>query len=310
MTQLSCESAVSLSAELRDVVLKLRMLEAKYGLEDQGEAPWGLGVKLLAALRPYAQDPAVAAHALQAGLQLMPCQDCLPAPTFSKQVSQDSVSELSTAWQSRRTTGDASASLHSEPCGHGDLDLKPGGSRLLVAPRLSTSHRQTFCVEHCSGTTVAELRKLLARSMKLPLAKMRVISEIDGEAVVLGDHEGTQFATTLFVCSTTNSQESGAAFSLDQALAMQQDLLENLAARSGPVSREFLKELQASIFLKHGLKPSPPGVAHYLRTFDHYALNADIRDYGEQINQRLGMQPQVYELHVFNGSCLATTKQG
>jgi len=306
MTQLSRERAVSLSAELRDVVLKLRVLEAKYGLEDQSEAPWGLGVELLAALRPYAQDPAVAAHALQAGLQLMPCQDGLPAPAFSKQVSEDSMSELSTAWQSRRTTGDASASLHSEPSGHEDLDLKPAGSRLLVAPRLRTLHGRTFSVEHCSDTTVAELRKLLARSMQLPLGKMQVMSEVDGEAVVLGDHEGTEFATTLFVCSTTNSQESGAAFSLEQALAMQQDFRDNLAASSGPISRESMKELQANIALKHGLKPSPSGISNMLRTFDHYAWNADIRCHGEQINQRLGMQPQVYDLQVMNGSCLAT----
>mmetsp|Transcript_88394 Transcript_88394/g.258346 ORF Transcript_88394/g.258346 Transcript_88394/m.258346 type:complete len:326 (+) Transcript_88394:46-1023(+) len=322
MTQLSRERAVSLSAELRDVVRKLRMLEAKYGLEDQSEAPLGLGVKLLAALRPYAQDPTVAAHALQAELQLMPCQDCLPAPTsskqvsqdsvselstgFSKQVSQDSVSELSTAWQSRRTTGDASDSLHSEPCEHGDLDLTPAGSRLLVTPRLGTSHRRTFGVKHCSSTTVAELRKLLADSMQLPQEKIRVISEIGREAVFLDDDEGIEFATTLFVCSTTNSQESGAAFSLEQALAMQQDFLENLTARSGPVSRESLKKLQASILLKHGIKPSPCGMTHILRTFDHYAWNAVIRGYGEQINRRLGMQPQVYDLQVFEGVCLAT----
>jgi len=306
MTQLSRESAVSLSAELRDVVRKLRMLEAKYGLEDQSEAPLGLGVKLLAALRPYAQDPTVAAHALQAELQLMPCQDCLPAPTSSKQVSQDSVSELSTAWQSRRTTGDASDSLHSEPCEHGDLDLTPAGSRLLVTPRLGTSHRRTFGVKHCSSTTVAELRKLLADSMQLPQEKIRVISEIGREAVFLDDDEGIEFATTLFVCSTTNSQESGAAFSLEQALAMQQDFLENLTARSGPVSRESLKKLQASILLKHGIKPSPCGMTHILRTFDHYAWNAVIRGYGEQINRRLGMQPQVYDLQVFEGVCLAT----
>jgi len=306
MTQLSRERAVSLSAELRDVVRKLRMLEAKYGLEDQSEAPLGLGVKLLAALRPYAQDPTVAAHALQAELQLMPCQDCLPAPTSSKQVSQDSVSELSTAWQSRRTTGDASDSLHSEPCEHGDLDLTPAGSRLLVTPRLGTSHRRTFGVKHCSSTTVAELRKLLADSMQLPQEKIRVISEIGREAVFLDDDEGIEFATTLFVCSTTNSQESGAAFSLEQALAMQQDFLENLTARSGPVSRESLKKLQASILLKHGIKPSPCGMTHILRTFDHYAWNAVIRGYGEQINRRLGMQPQVYDLQVFEGVCLAT----
>jgi len=306
MTQLSRERAVSLSAELRDVVRKLRMLEAKYGLEDQSEAPLGLGVKLLAALRPYAQDPTVAAHALQAELQLMPCQDCLPAPTSSKQVSQDSVSELSTAWQSRRTTGDASDSLHSEPCEHGDLDLTPAGSRLLVTPRLGTSHRRTFGVKHCSSTTVAELRKLLADSMQLPQEKIRVISEIGREAVFLDDDEGIEFATTLFVCSTTNSQESGAAFSLEQALAMQQDFRDNLAASSGPISRESMKELQANIALKHGLKPSPSGISNMLRTFDHYAWNADIRCHGEQINQRLGMQPQVYDLQVMNGSCLAT----
>mmetsp|Transcript_21981 Transcript_21981/g.46749 ORF Transcript_21981/g.46749 Transcript_21981/m.46749 type:complete len:308 (-) Transcript_21981:13-936(-) len=302
MCKLSRDQAVSLSAELHDVVVKLRVLEAKYGLEDQSEAPWGLGVNLLAALQPYGQDPEVVGNALRAGLKLPP-GDCLPAPAFLKQVSQESISELSTTWGSRKTSG---GSLQSERSGTEDLDLTPAlGRKLLVVPVVSSMPgRWTFSVEHRSVATVAELRRQLAVNMQMPLGKMLIMAEADGEAVALGDDEGAERATTLFARSvaaslqTTGQANAGTSCTLEQALAMQQDFLDSLASGNQPVSTERLKEVQTSILLRYGMKSGPGGLAAMLCTFDQYASDAAIRSRGEQINQMLGMRPQVYNLQV------------
>mmetsp|Transcript_101164 Transcript_101164/g.315278 ORF Transcript_101164/g.315278 Transcript_101164/m.315278 type:complete len:367 (+) Transcript_101164:20-1120(+) len=349
---LSRESAVSLAGELHDVVVRLRIMEAKYGLEEDagGETP-ALGARLLAALRPHAEDPEVAAHALRAGLKLAPlspdgtdapagtgpdlstadalagatpdlsrhisreesaelptapdllaggpdaesaAQDALDwtGPDFSKQVSQGS-SELSTAWCSR-AGGLGSRSVTQE--------TQDPARGLLVVPSHGPGHGQF--VEHRCGASVLQLRRALAVSMQLPLGKVRLMAAAGGEAVTLGDHERAERATMLFVCGVAaSSRASGAkasgmpAFTLEKAAAMQQDFLESFVAGQ-PVSRALLKEVQSSVLLRHGLKPSPAGLTAMLHTFDHYACNAHIRRRGEAINQRLGLPPQVFDLKV------------
>jgi len=302
MSKLSREEAVSLSAELHDVVVKLRILEAKYDLEDQSEGSSSLGMSLLAALRPYAGDPDVQANASRAGLKLLP-DDCLISPLFVKQVSLESVSELSTAWGSRKTTGASSQSDRSE---REDVDLTPAARRkLLVVPGMSCAPgRWTFSVEHRGGATVAELRKQFAASLQLPLGKVQVTAEADGEVVALGDGEGAERATGLFVRSVAKASGAAATdtlFTLEQALAIQQDFLDSMASGSQPVSTGRLKEIQTSILLRRGLKAGPAGMADMLRAFDHYVSDAEIRSRGEQINQALGMRPQVYRLQATEG---------
>jgi len=302
MVKLSRDQAVSLLDELHEVVMKLRILEAKYDLEDHSETPTGLGVNLLAALRQYGQDPEVLGKAARAGLKLLPITSPL-APAMSMQRSQDNISEMSTAWGTRMTT---EATLQSERPGSEDLDWNPEvGRKLIVVPALScTPGQRTFFVEHRRDASVKELRKQLAASMQMPLGKMRVLAEVDGEAVTMADHESAEHASVLFVRTTAAHFQSagvvnmGKFCTLEQCLQMHMDVLHSLSGARQPVSAECLKQIQTSVLSRYGFNSSASGMAALLHALDQYVGNAEVRRCVDQINQTMGFQPQVYNLQV------------
>merc|ERR1719189_1806761 len=121
MGKLSRDQAVSLLDELNEVVEKIRFLEAKYELEHHTDTPEGLGVNLLAALRPYGQDPEVRGRASQAGLKLPPVDNFF-APAISMKDSQDNISELLFARGPRQI---AEATLQSKRLGSEALGSTP-----------------------------------------------------------------------------------------------------------------------------------------------------------------------------------------
>jgi len=302
MGRLSRDQAVSLLDELHDVVGKIRFLEAKYELGHQTDTPEGLGVNLMAALRPYGQDPEVRGRASQAGLKLPPVDNFF-APAISMKDSQDNVSELLFARGPRQI---AEATLQSKRLGSEALGSTPEVARkLLVVPALScTPGQRTFSIKHRRNASVKELRMQLAASMQMPLGKMRVLSEANGKTVAMGDHESAENATILFVRSTAapfhsaGTVKMGRLSTLAQCLQMHQDVLDNLARASRPVSAQRLKQVQTSVFFRYGFTSSTSGEVAMLHALDQYVCSAEIRCRVDLINQMMGFRPQVYNLQL------------
>mmetsp|Transcript_88621 Transcript_88621/g.225605 ORF Transcript_88621/g.225605 Transcript_88621/m.225605 type:complete len:357 (-) Transcript_88621:501-1571(-) len=349
--QLSRDSAVRLAAELSELAVKLRILEAKYGLEDDGLGgpAAGLGLSLLAALRPFAKDAEVAAITLGGGLDLEACLlglDLQGLTTFAKQVSCESVSsDLSTSFgPSERTAGSTISSALGFPsrstteesvlapsvaaatppasasagacAGSGagvGAGTGGGGPWLRVVPRLSGAPRRWHArVEGCcAGGRALELRRKLSIAMQLPLGKIRVMAEQeDGSSFILDDEALAERATGVYVCGvpaavscTSKGGAPSTSLSRDQALAMQQELLEALgepgstaSGQAGGSVGDRLKEAHNSVLPKYGFRTSPAGVAAMLKAFDEHASDGEIATGGDTINQSLGLRPQFYSL--------------
>jgi len=292
MGKLSRDQAVSLLSDLHEVVEKIRILEAKYELEQQTDTPAGLGVNLLAALKPYEQDPEVRGKASQAGLKLL-AVDYPVAQDISIQDLQDNISELSAAWGLKSETLDSTQEV---------------GRKLRVVPALScTPGQRTFSIKHRCDASVKDLRMQLAVSMQVPIGKIRVLAEADGETVAMGDHERAEHATIVFVRSTAEPFQSagtvnrGKLCTLEQCLQMHQDVLDNLASVGQPVSTKHLKQVQMNIFNKYGFTSSVSGGIAMLNALDKYVCNAELRCRVDEINQMMGFRPQVYNLQVKEG---------
>merc|ERR1712039_805977 len=89
----------------------------------------------------------------------------------------------------------------------------------------------------------------------------------------------------------------------DQAIGLQHEILAALCvAEEGnrPTSREALKEAQAQILPKYGFAFSPSGFVAMLKAFDGYIADMEIACAGDAINEKLGQQPQIYNLEVFS----------
>mmetsp|Transcript_58806 Transcript_58806/g.164195 ORF Transcript_58806/g.164195 Transcript_58806/m.164195 type:complete len:357 (-) Transcript_58806:285-1355(-) len=264
--QLSRDSAVRLAAELSDVAVKLRTLEAKYGLEEDGLGgpSTGLGVTLLAALRPFAGDAEVAAIMLRGGLNLEACflgVDPLGLSTFAKQVSCESVSsDLSTCFRSTKLStgtsvssafGFRSRSVTEEsslaPSAAGATPFVSAGACAgsvacagtgtgggapcwRVVPRLSADPgRWSVNVGGCgAGCRALELRRKLSQAMHLPLGKIRVMAEQDdGNSLTLDDGALAANATGVYVCgvpAAVRGHLSGNSGTAPKALSRDQAL--------------------------------------------------------------------------------------
>jgi len=259
-------SAVTLSAELHDVVEKLRCL-------DGNEKSAG-----------YAHDPEVAIASDET--------DC-----FSRQVSKDSISGASTAWGPQISS--FSESSVDQICLGG---LSSDRQMVLLASADRLGRNSTFSVELRGDAKVSELRKLLACSMQLAPAKVQVMAEADGVAWALGDNDRADLAGILFIRkSSAACKAAPPVLSLEQTLALQKDFLDGLT-ESGiqPISTLLEKEIWESVGSKHGLKSNPISNAEVLRAVDIHATNSESRRLGEAVNEVLGLQPQVYRLQAMH----------
>lgn len=312
-TRLSRKSAVALSAELGEVVVKLRALEAKYNLEDiaiDGHVD-GLGVRLLAALRPYAQDPEVSANALRSGLSLS-FAPLSSQRMFVKQTSDepDAGSLKPAEWVSSASSVD-SAGIWSRSTTAEVVTTAPATRRLHVMPKFCKTERWTFIVDHQCNQKILDLRKALSHRMKLPLGKLRLATQPkDSVPTILSDADLAQHATLLLVSNVSLSLDTTSSIaaveerrlSRDQAIGLQLEILAALRVAeeedNHPISRGGLKEAQASILPKYGFAFNPSGLAAMLKAFDHYIADMEIACAGDSINEKLGLQPQVYNLEV------------
>lgn len=271
--------------------MKLPNLLARYGLEDGNEKSVGLGMNLVAALKQSADAPEVA----RAGLKLLPATAIASDEIHcsSRQVSKDNISLASTA---------LGPQIRSFSAPSGD-EMCPGsvssdGKRVLQASADGPGHNSTFSVEHRGDARVSELRKLLACSMRLAVVKVQVMAEADGVAWALGDNDRADLADILFIRKSSAACKAvPPVLSLEQTLALQKDFLDGLT-ESGiqPISTLLQKEILESVLFKHGLKPSPIVSAAVLRAVDTHATNSESRRLGEEVNEVLGLQPQVYQL--------------
>jgi len=288
-------------------------LEAKYNLEDAAINCYanGLGVKLLEALQPYAQDPEVAANALNSGLNLSLVPIGLTEQIVSTRVS-DGCDSLTNLEQASKLSAVDSGNIWSRSTSAESDATSTETRRLRIKPSFCEPERWTFDVEQQSNEKVLDFRKALSRCMKLPLGKLRLAAQSDDDApTILSDAEPAQCAAQVLVCNVPAALDTVLAAAAvgdrrlprSQAVAMQLELLEALqVAKEGSraVSREILKEVQAGILPKYGFTISPSGVAAMLKAFDAYITDAEIAAAGDSINQILGLQPQSYTLELLS----------
>eukprot|EP00928_Gymnodinium_smaydae_P071037 TRINITY_DN54722_c0_g1_i1.p1 TRINITY_DN54722_c0_g1~~TRINITY_DN54722_c0_g1_i1.p1 ORF type:complete len:343 (-),score=49.70 TRINITY_DN54722_c0_g1_i1:446-1453(-) len=331
---LSRESAVGLSDELGEIAKCLRGLEVKYNLLEQ-PAPWyELPERLLSSLRPFADDPKVAAIASYFGLGLSsPSSDSAPSLRTEAPVASPPPSKLNPVLLGSIGNGmrrgrklnvpGASEAKGAPTFGASDTTRTPVTLRSFLKPRfVQCSRASSFTFTSEKDAKVIDVRKQLSAVLSRPLSRVWLVAEWPSDAkgvTKLDDGAPAALASHVYVTNMTYSESSfpcGAslgqfAFDREQVLSLLSALSEGLDAEcasrgsQAAISADALRTVQARVLPKYGLQADSSGVARLLETLDGLLMlgDDDVMQRADAINQRAGLLPQVFVLECTEPSC-------
>lgn len=285
--------ATALAAELSELVVRLRCLEAKYALENTDGQPSFEAV--LGALRPFASHPKVSQHACSSGFNLETKEPLLAGKeaAFERQASGDSLAAVSTTIGSREVSSGANSACSAPGV------VCTGHHFVLVPPKWSTPEAASVSLEVDAGASVMDLRRAISRSMKLPVGKVALVEALQSGLEFLDDKAEAARATNVFIKNLVTPLGGIEAPALDQwhALELQRALLRSLSQQSHADPKTRLKTAQAEVLPKFGFQADAHGLKALLSRMDELLPDEQIGRAANAINDRLGMAPQLFDIH-------------
>lgn len=289
---LSETQAIGLAAELSELVVRLRCLEAKYTLENSGGPPSFEAI--LDALRPFSSHPKVSQHAFSSGFNLEAKEHVLAGKeaTFERQATGDSLADASTTWGSRKVS-----CANSACSGPGVVGM--GHHVVMVPPRWSTPEAHSVSLELDPGASVLDLRRAISRSMKLPLGKVGVVVTLPSGHEFLDDKAEAARATNVFIKNLATPLGGIEAPTLDHqhALELQRALLRSLSEQSHVDLKTRLARAQAEVLPQFGFQADAHGLKTLLGRLDELLPDDQMGRAANAINDRLGLAPQLFDIH-------------
>lgn len=281
--------AIALSAELVDIAIKIRSLEAKYNIQGNGVG-LDLGSALLSALRPHANSAKVVANMHRASLSfdaleinekavalatsklLAPSgyaadlwqRQATPPTPFSRQISPG-------LWE-RQLSSDSQVSQWSHLSSESFGDFSAGARTICLTPTSSsTPEKWSSTLEVALQGQVRHMRRQLARSLKLPYGKIILVNDADsgetGVGRLLNDSEPSAKASRMNIANLSKSSELkhtlANELTRELALTLQQDILAELCApgrqeRILSQPKDCLAEAQSEVLQRHGFQHGTP----------------------------------------------------